>query len=219
MTDLTLLSFDTSGIIASIALQTKKTLLTRTFPPGANSQTLSSALVPTFQELLLEANITFQDLDVIAVVTGPGSFTGIRIGLATAQGLALATKAQIFAPTSLEVMAFSALSKKPQGILVALDTKREDYFCQRFDNKCQPISEPVIMRKDEIQLEMTHSLSLLSVTEMPNDLGEGERFLKAPENTAITLIDYYFFMNGNNKEMPHKLSPTYCRMPEFVKSR
>lgn len=217
MTDLTLLSFDTTGIVASVALQSKQILRARTFPPGANSQVLSSALIPTLQDLLSEAEVTFQDLDVIAVATGPGSFTGIRLGLAAAQGLALSTKAQIFAPTSLEILAFSALGEAFQEILVALDTKRGDYFCQRFNGACQSLSESTILNKEQIQQEMIRSPQLVCVTEVPQDFEESGRFLKAPENTAVTLINYYFFLKNQGIEVPSQLSPTYCRTPEFVK--
>ena len=65
----------------------------------------AEALVPLIAAVMSEANVGFAELDRIAVTVGPGSFTGIRIGLATARGIAHATGARVIGVTGFEAVA------------------------------------------------------------------------------------------------------------------
>ncbi len=79
-------------------------------------------ILPTIDMLLAKSNITIRDIAAIVVVTGPGSFTGIRIGVTTALALSRATGAKIIAVTSLEVVA------KDSDCLTYLDCKHGNYY-------------------------------------------------------------------------------------------
>jgi len=98
-------------------------------------------LVPMIEEIMTRAGVTFQTLDRIAVTIGPGSFTGVRIGLSTARALALASNLPLIGVSTLQVMASSAVSSG-QNILAVLDTKREDFYGEVFDPQARSI-EPV----------------------------------------------------------------------------
>lgn len=74
-----------------------------------NEITHSEKLLPLIDSILKETNCNIKDIDIFACTTGPGSFTGIRIGLATIKALAKVTNSKIFAINSLELL---ALSKK-----------------------------------------------------------------------------------------------------------
>src|SRR3972149_1695867 len=65
----------------------------------------AEALMPMVAEIMEEAGLPFAALDLIAATTGPGSFTGVRIAIAAARGLALVTHAQLFRTASLSGMA------------------------------------------------------------------------------------------------------------------
>ena len=69
----------------------------------------AEALMPMVAEVLAAACIAARDLDLIAATEGPGSFTGVRIAIAAARGLALATGAKLYGTDSLTVMARDAL--------------------------------------------------------------------------------------------------------------
>lgn len=99
-------------------------------------------LVPMIEEIMEKAGVTFQTLDRIAVTIGPGSFTGVRIGLATARALALASNLPLVGVSTLQVMASSAAGSSGQSILAVLDTKREDFYGEVFDAQARSI-EPV----------------------------------------------------------------------------
>ena len=65
----------------------------------------AEALMPMVAEVMQEAGLDFAGVDLIAATTGPGSFTGVRIAIAAARGLALVTRAQLYGTDSLTVMA------------------------------------------------------------------------------------------------------------------
>src|SRR5690606_26907179 len=90
-------------------------------------------LMPMIDEVLRESGRKLQDLDAIAVTEGPGTFTGVRVGVAAARGLALATGLPIRATTSLHVMAHRALAEVgrafPEGLLaVSVDARGGQVF-------------------------------------------------------------------------------------------
>ena len=72
----------------------------------------AEAIVPMMTRVMDEAGLAYDELDAIAVTTGPGSFTGVRVGVSTARGLALALSLPLIGVTSLEVMAQMALDRK-----------------------------------------------------------------------------------------------------------
>ena len=92
-----------------------------------------------------EAGLAPAELASVAVTVGPGSFTGIRVGLAAAQGIALATGAQLIGITSFEAAAAASCgcaSEHDQFQLIALESRREDLYIQLFDPFSDPIGEP-----------------------------------------------------------------------------
>lgn len=89
----------------------------------------SERLMPLIVELVTAAGLTAADLDAIAVGAGPGSFTGLRIGLATAKGLAFATGKPLWLVSSLAALAWS-MHGAPLGPLLvpALDARRGELY-------------------------------------------------------------------------------------------
>jgi tRNA threonylcarbamoyladenosine biosynthesis protein TsaB len=102
----------------------------------ARSQQQAARLAPVVQDALREAGVKPADLDMIGVTVGPGSFTGIRIGLAFARGLALALDRPLAARTTFDAVADAATSQRPDPALrlvAAIDSKREEIFVQAQD--------------------------------------------------------------------------------------
>jgi tRNA threonylcarbamoyladenosine biosynthesis protein TsaB len=101
--------------------------------------THSERLLPAIKQLLDDGNISLEDIDGIAVVTGPGSFTGIRIGVATAKGFAYSLGQDIVGVTTLE--AYGWQFKFFPGIVMPLiDARRNRVYAQGFVNG-EPVSE------------------------------------------------------------------------------
>jgi tRNA threonylcarbamoyladenosine biosynthesis protein TsaB len=88
------------------------------------------------QEVLAEARVAFSDLDLLAVTIGPGGFTGLRVGIAAAQGISLAGELSCIGVSTLEVVAngISFTEREDSYVLAAIDSKREDIYTQIFVN-------------------------------------------------------------------------------------
>ena len=97
-------------------------------------------LVPEIENILEANNLSYQDLEKIACCIGPGSFTGLRIGIAAVKGLELALGAKTVAVTSLEAVAIAQGGGK-----IYLDAKRGEAYFQEFDNNFNALSQPQLI--------------------------------------------------------------------------
>jgi tRNA threonylcarbamoyladenosine biosynthesis protein TsaB len=96
---------------------------------------LAEALLPMIAAVLDEACVDVGALDRVAVTVGPGSFTGVRTGLATARGLALARGLPVIGVTSFEAAAAAVAAQDArEPLLIALESKRAELFLQLFEN-------------------------------------------------------------------------------------
>ncbi len=110
-----------SGVaLARLAEGAEPEILGQTEIPG---KTYSAQLVPAIRDLLAHHNVAVADLAAIVVTSGPGSFTGIRIGLSTAKGLAEAHSIPLLAVSRLAVLAHKA-----QTPAAALDASRHEFY-------------------------------------------------------------------------------------------
>lgn len=139
-----LLSIDTSAAYVSIALLSQDKVLANRFEPMERGQ--GEALIPMIQELLKTADVSVRDLSAVAVAVGPGSFTGVRVGLSAARAIALALSIPVMGVSNFESVAFG-LSKP---LMVLLDTKRGDYYAQFF-NADGTVSEPNIQTNESLK--------------------------------------------------------------------
>jgi tRNA threonylcarbamoyladenosine biosynthesis protein TsaB len=90
------------------------------------------------------------DIDIVAACVGPGGFTGIRVGLAAAQGIALAAGAETIGITSFAAVAASlADSDKRRSVLVAIDSRRSDFYVQLIASG-EPIAVPAAIPPEEL---------------------------------------------------------------------
>lgn len=110
----------------------------------------AEALMPMVAEIMEEAGLEFAGLDAIAVTTGPGAFTGIRIGLSAARGFALAAGLPVIGVTTLEAVA-AAQDSRGHPLLVALDSKRDDIYLQLFRADGAPVDGPRALLPEEIE--------------------------------------------------------------------
>ena len=138
-----LLAMDSAGRACSAAVWRSGCLAASRFETRERGQ--SERLMPMIQEAMAAADMAFQDLDAIAVTIGPGGFTGVRIGLAAARGLGLATARPVIGLTCFEAIVAAVpedfRGKAPLAVLI--DAKRADLYLQIFDAGLASLGEPV----------------------------------------------------------------------------
>jgi len=118
------LAIDTSNLLCSCAIFQDQNLLVHKENKGEANQ--ARDLLNFIGELLKASNLNLKQIDAIFVSTGPGSFTGIRVGIAAAQGLALALGVKLYGISNFDA-AFHATSDN----IVAFDAGRGEYYMQR----------------------------------------------------------------------------------------
>lgn len=113
-------------------------------------------ILPMVQELLSDAGRHVAQLDAIAFGRGPGSFTGVRIATAFAQGLAFAIDRPVIAVSSLRALAREALSQeRGTRVVVAVDAHMGELFCGRYERAgedARPVQEDLLSRVEALSL-------------------------------------------------------------------
>ena len=112
-------------------------------------------LMETVEQCLTQAQKTYSDIDKIITTIGPGSFTGVRVGMAAARAIALGLSKPVVGVSNLRACAAYALqlaakdAKSTTPVWVILDARREEVYFQQF-NGSDPASEPMVCRLDEL---------------------------------------------------------------------
>lgn len=127
-----ILAIDTSSKVASAAVLDGEKLVCE-FSLN-HKKTHSQKLMPIIEEVLKSAEISLSDVDYIATTTGPGSFTGIRIGVATAKGLAHAAGKPLIGVSTLEALAYN-IAGWDSLICPVMDARRSQVYTAVYSMK------------------------------------------------------------------------------------
>ncbi len=137
------LAIDTTTKVCSISLlKADGTIISR---ESRSANTHAEMLNLMIQEVLATAELSFKELDAIAISKGPGSFTGLRIGYSTAQGLCAALSIPLYEVDTLGAMAQYVIQKNdqhPAYYIPMIDARRMEVYLSVFDEKTQLIHTP-----------------------------------------------------------------------------
>jgi len=125
-----ILAVDSSSLTGSVALSQGETLIAESLLNVRSTH--SEKLLRQIDLLLIETGWQLQDLDLLAAVTGPGSFTGLRIGVATIKGLAQVLDKPVVGISSLQLVAMN-LPLCPVPICVFMDARKQEVYTQQFE--------------------------------------------------------------------------------------
>lgn len=151
-----ILSIDSSTPIAGIAVNDDSILLGEYFVNTTNTH--SEKLMPMIAQLLKELSLTIKDLDAIAVTQGPGSFTGLRIGMATAKALAQGANKQLITVPTLDCLAYQ-LIHYPGYICPIMNAQKQQVYTALYESD---LSSKIPSRISEYQA--------ISVKDLANQL-------------------------------------------------
>ena len=134
------LALDATGFACSVVVATGENVLARERLATRHGQ--AERLLLMIDDSIRRAGLLPSAIDLIGVVVGPGSFTGIRVSLSAARGIALAIQAQLIGLTGFEAIVVDLVPSvitNGSFLLIALESRREDLFIQIFDSTGGPL--------------------------------------------------------------------------------
>jgi tRNA threonylcarbamoyladenosine biosynthesis protein TsaB len=182
-------------------------------------------------DALASADLTLADVSLFAVCLGPGAFTGLRVGIAAAQGLAFATALPIVGISALEALALSALDGQPDGVVagVWMDAARGEVFAARYRRASESptgvalIDEPVSAHPDVVAARWRDDGPDVAlwigdgVARHRTHLADDVRVRPAP--ILAPLVGRLAIARRSEAGAPHALRPLYVRPPDAELAR
>lgn len=182
-----LLGIDTSGKTASVAVCTENAVLAQT--TVYTKLTHSQVILPICKDVLKSAGLTLSDVDVIAAAAGPGSYTGLRIGIAAVKAMCFALGKPCIGISTLEALAYNVSLHK--GIICAVMAARLDLvYCAVFRSDGRNVtrlSEDGLLPTDELTERLeAFDEDVITVGDAAEKLA-GKRFMTAPPHLKLQL--------------------------------
>lgn len=180
----------------------------------------AEAIVPMVDCVMAEAGVAFTDLDRIAVTIGPGSFTGVRIGIAAARGFAVAHAIPVIGVGTLEAIADTVRRDSPGDggpLAIALDARRGEVFLQSFAGNGTAFDEPLAVRPEDAASHIPQDCQRLAGSGAPiiqNGAAESGRDFEVVSNDvspSLVSIAHLAFRRPVTENPPR---PVYLRPPD-----
>lgn len=195
-----------------------------------NRLTHSENLLPMIDRVLTVYGAKADDLELLAVNVGPGSFTGVRIGVSTVKGLAYPKSLPCAAVSTLEALA-NAVSGTDETVCALMDARREQFYCALFRNgtrltndDCLSVSqvqellksqsEPILLCGDGAML----FASLCEKSGFQHPMRVANPFCRDQNALSTALCGYRLFEAGKTVG-GKELRPVYLRLPQAERER
>ena len=220
---MTVLGIDSSGLTAAAALCENGKLIASAV--SCNRLTHSEKLLPLIDRVLTEYERT---PDVVAVACGPGSFTGLRIGISTAKGLAFARDLPCVPVHTTEALAHRLILAEGRILCPVMDARRNAFYNQLFTAKggvLTPLTPPRSIAAEELKKELASmgkavvcngdgaALFAAFCDAAPQfDLTVAPPHLLLQDASSVALLGERMFYEGKAVSCK-ELSPLYCRQP------
>ncbi|WP_316354082.1 tRNA (adenosine(37)-N6)-threonylcarbamoyltransferase complex dimerization subunit type 1 TsaB [Candidatus Trichorickettsia mobilis] len=157
-----ILAFDTANNIATVAISEGQKILAYIEELRPSMQ--AERLINMIESALEYSKLGYRDIDYLGVTNGPGSFTGIRIGLAAAKGILFNSKIKSTAISNFEVANFRATlqAKNYQQSIILLDAYRSQLYVQIFDNHNNSSSNPLLLDYEAV-INLLHQQQIRTI--------------------------------------------------------
>jgi tRNA threonylcarbamoyladenosine biosynthesis protein TsaB len=224
-----LLALDTATPVTAVALLEDGKIVCESYEPAKNH---SVTLLPTVDRLMRESGITRPDLAAVAVGIGPGSFTGVRVGLALAKAISFALKIDLAGVSTLQALAQNGRGGEADWICPTLDALKKEVYGARYrtDGTCEESETAHDPRKWAEHLAGIDGRCLMLGTGalryqdvFAGVLGDrviisGEEGQHRVSAAAVGRLGAQRLQRGE-KDDPRTLEPVYCRLSEAEMAR
>jgi tRNA threonylcarbamoyladenosine biosynthesis protein TsaB len=214
-----LLAFDTASRYISLALHDGHRLVFESTWHSANNHTVE--LTPAIQCALAQTGLDVADLSAVAVAQGPGSFTGLRIGLGVAKGLVMAQQIALIAVPTLEIVA-AGITPLSDDLVAVLQAGRGRICAQRFypsGGSWTPAGQAVITTWEQ-QIEAVERRALFAgeIDDTGRALLSASQHRIAPGAVALRRAGFlaelaWARLNRNDTDDPAAITPIYLHQP------
>ncbi len=215
-----ILGIDTSGKTASAAVCTENAVLAQT--TVYTKLTHSQVILPICNDVLKSAGMELGGVDVIAAAAGPGSYTGLRIGIAAVKGICFALDKPCIGISTLESLAYNVSLHK--GIICAVMAARLDLvYCAVFRSDGRTVSrltEDGIMPLGELKASLEAMEGDIAVVGDAAEKLTGERFITAPPHLRLQLASSLCAAAfGKEPYPPDSLEAAYLQITKAEQDR
>lgn len=202
------LFIDTSASDVSIAILKEEKILSKINKNIPNKHSIY--VVPFIDEVLKNASLTPDKVEKIYVVTGPGSFTGVRIGVTIAKTYAYLRKIPITAVSSLKML---ALSNNNETILSLIDAKHDNYYLGLYNKAKEEIIKEHFVNKEEVlEIIMKYHPTIVSAEEINN-----KEIKSMKQELDISKIIAYY--QKKEEENYFTIKPNYLKLPQALEDK
>ncbi|MBN2544373.1 MAG: tRNA (adenosine(37)-N6)-threonylcarbamoyltransferase complex dimerization subunit type 1 TsaB [Spirochaetes bacterium] len=208
------LAFDTSSKILKLIV--KINAKTIALENEDNSKHIEN-LLPAIDKSLKKIKCDKSDINIVGVCTGPGSFTGIRIGISAALGISFASKIKCFGFSVFEVYKYLLKDQKNSVIIPIIDAKKEKYYCsfiepdddiEYYDISLDQIIENIKLKYNSKQIIFTGEDFKIIKDKIKNKINFIEKFNKG--YSSKDMADYIENLLKKEKKLDHP-HPIYIR--------
>jgi len=167
-------------------------------------------LLPLIEELLSEAGWPKSSVDRLGVGVGPGSFTGLRAGIALAEGLSVGLDRPLWGVGSLMAMARAALAEHPGPCCALLDARRSELFAAVYDQELTELRPPLVLPVEHLADFLRASGVASVVGEVARTLAHG-RILASGPTLDLPHARWIAVLTGELDEASAPVEPEYVR--------
>lgn len=217
-----ILSVDSSSVTASVAITENGKILGENFIN--NGLTHSQTLMPMVEKTIDESGVTIKDIDLFAITHGPGSFTGVRIGIASVKGMADALNKKCFAVSTLEAIAEPL--KNEDVIACAVMDARCNQVYTAFFNKGNRLCEDRAVLIDDLGNELKQFnkkvvfigdgsvLCYDKLSEIIQEVELADENIRYVHGSSVGFVAEDKLKNGEEPINSENLVPFYLRLPQ-----
>lgn len=198
------LVIDTSISIPTIAIIKDDKVLYRYHEKIVSD--MSSKILPIIDDAIKNTNIELKNIDKIFVINGPGSFTGVRIGVTIGKTIAYSLNKEIIPLSSLEFM--SSIDTDKKYIIPMIDARRGNVFGAIYDNDLNCIKKDSLINKEELLKNIDDNYLLVSYDDIENCI--------IPNQNLLKIVNKHISDTSMN---PHDLKPNYLKLTEAEENR